>query len=279
MSASESRWPELVLAAFGALALAVGFQGTGGDRAGAYEPGPRAESGLRVVTWNVGGYSGVEAHSLGDEALGAVAAVLRDIDPDIAFLQEVASREQGERLRSELGDGWSLFGPRRRSGRRVIALTQRGEAESLGRRLRGGERRMQGLVYARAGRRPVAALGLHASAYSAGDRNALVGEAAELLEASGEELRLLAGDFNLDLGLDKRRDLFSDDEHRDVETYSWLTLTYLDLAQGTGATAEPDRRLDYVFGAGPDLDVAGAGPVRGLRVGDMDHDPVVVDLR
>ena len=36
------------------------------------------------------------------------------------------------------------------------------------------------------------------------------------LGLDGVDARLLAGDLNLDLDLDKRRDLFTDDEYRDV---------------------------------------------------------------
>ena len=88
---------------------------------------------------------------------------------------------------------------------------------------------------------------------------------------------MLAGDLNLDLDLDKRHDLFSDDEYRDVETYNYVASRMFDTALGTGSTAEPDRRLDYVF-VTPGTDVHHAAPWKGRRAEGMDHDPLVVDL-
>ena len=91
--------------------------------------------------------------------------------------------------------------------------------------------------------------------------------------------RIFAGDFNLDPGLDKRRDLFSDDDHLDVETYNYVAQSMEDAALGRGPTAEPDRRLDYIFYGAEELELVEAGPWRGRRVGAMDHDPVVADFR
>jgi endonuclease/exonuclease/phosphatase family metal-dependent hydrolase len=89
----------------------------------------------------------------------------------------------------------------------------------------------------------------------------------------------LAGDFNLDLDLDKRRDLFTDDEYRDVETYNYVANRLVDAARGRGSTAEPDRRLDYIFAEREAFLVIDSGPWKGHRSGQMDHDPVVADLR
>lgn len=92
-------------------------------------------------------------------------------------------------------------------------------------------------------------------------------------------LVILAGDLNLDIDIDKRRDLFTDDEHLDVETYNYLAQRFSDLTRNTGSTAEPDRRLDYIFTDAKPVKVIRAGPWKGQRVADMDHDPVVADLK
>ena len=72
-------------------------------------------------------------------------------------------------------------------------------------------------------------------------------------------------------------DLFTDDEYLDVETYNYVSRGLEDVGRGRGATAEPDRRLDYLF-VDPGLEVLGAGPVVGRRSGAMDHDPLAADL-
>ena len=92
-------------------------------------------------------------------------------------------------------------------------------------------------------------------------------------------LKILAGDLNLDIDLGKRRDLFSDNQHLDVETYNYLLQHLSDLTQNTGSTAEPDRRLDYIFGDTGRVKVVRSGPWKGRRIEDMDHDPVVADLQ
>jgi endonuclease/exonuclease/phosphatase family metal-dependent hydrolase len=84
--------------------------------------------------------------------------------------------------------------------------------------------------------------------------------------------------LNLDLDLDKRRDLFTDAEHRDVESYNYVASRLFDVGMGRGSTAEPDRRLDYIF-INAELGVTAAGAWKGRRVREMDHDPVVADLR
>jgi endonuclease/exonuclease/phosphatase family metal-dependent hydrolase len=86
----------------------------------------------------------------------------------------------------------------------------------------------------------------------------------------------LLGDLNLDL--DKQRDLSSNRVHLDVETYNYVGGLLQDAARGRGSTAEPDRRLDYVF-VSPAATVEAAGPWKERRSGTMDHDPVGADLR
>ena len=55
------------------------------------------------------------------------------------------------------------------------------------------------------------------------NRNAEIGAATEALLANRQsDARLLLGDLNLNLDLDKRRDLFTDDAYLDVETYNYV---------------------------------------------------------
>jgi endonuclease/exonuclease/phosphatase family metal-dependent hydrolase len=80
--------------------------------------------------------------------------------------------------------------------------------------------------------------------------------------------------------VNKRGDLFTDEAHRDVETYNYAAQALQDAAAAVDAhapTAEPDRRVDYVF-VSLERRVLAAGPWKGRRVGAMDHDPVVADI-
>ena len=100
-----------------------------------------------------------------------------------------------------------------------------------------------------------------------------------LMNFRPDHLTILAGDLNLDIDLDKRRDLFTDNEHLDVETYNCIAQHFSDVAVNTGSTAEPDRRLDYIFADADSLKVIRSGPWKGKSVADMNHDPVVADLQ
>lgn len=253
---------------FGLAALFLGLAQDWGALLPGFEPAPRTDAELRVVSWNLGGASGGEPHGFQEESLESVVQTLRACAADLVFLQEIGDEELLARLVGELGSDWNLV--RGRGG--VAALSARGQLErwpvplarSLG-------------VHLWIGGCSIAAATLHSSAFSARDRNREIGPTLDALLEQQAELHLFTGDLNLDLDLDKRCDLFSNDLHLDVETYNYVAQHLADAARGSGPTAEPDRRLDYVF-ATPSVPVRAAGPWRGRRTGTMDHDPLVVDL-
>jgi endonuclease/exonuclease/phosphatase family metal-dependent hydrolase len=260
----------LLLAIFCAV-LGYGRIGVGNKH---YEPAPHDRTGLRVVTWNVGGmHDG--GRPMTDDRLSHVAQVLHALDADLILLQELASKVQVEQLRDYLGHDWSHAvggSPDRYLG----VLCQRGHLEvritinSL-------------IVCTYHDLHPemiVAVANLHASPTSARLRNGAIGGAMLALRRERQaHAQILAGDLNLDVDLDKRRDLFTNDEYRDVESYNFIVRRLTDAAIDTGSTAEPDRRLDYIFVQRSKLEVENAGPWKDQRADDMDHDPVVADLR
>ncbi len=243
------------------------------DRAVVFEPAPRDAETVRIVTWNIGS-GGDGPRPARDEHLPAVAAALRTLDADLAFLQEIADRDQATRLAKLLGDGWSV---RTRRGGGVAFAYRRGQL----RRLRDGSpwpRRQALAAVFRPERGPaITVVNLHADYLSSKKRNQLIGRAADF--AHGRPPAILAGDFNLDVDFRKRGDLFTDNLHRDIETYNYVAGKLRDAALRGGSTAEPDRRLDYLFASPDRFTVMRSGPWKGKRVGDMDHDPVVADLR
>ncbi|MBI1853828.1 MAG: endonuclease/exonuclease/phosphatase family protein [Planctomycetes bacterium] len=275
--AARERVPELAFFAL-AIACAVFGYGTYRESHADVAPGPRDPSGLRVVTWNVGGSGGPEGHALVDKNLPWIAERLRSLDADVIVLQEVASRDQLQRLRALLGADETESTITAFGDRRIGVLARRGSLEAA--EFRASRGRALAATYRQRGRAPVALVAVHADAYSAKQRNGEIGAALERLSRmNSAEAKILAGDFNLDLDLGKRRDLFTDDEHLDVETYNVVAKTLLDTAADAGPTAEPDRRLDYVFVSPDAFAVASARPWKGQRLGDMDHDPLVVDLK
>lgn len=254
--------------------VAAGLFALGADlrprAAGAFEPSRRDPSVLRLVTWNVGGAENGAPHPLRAQHVPAIADALAQLDADLVFVQEVPDTELLRALAAALGSEWNAWRGRGDCG----VLTRRPNVERWGPRR---VRNQAGVRYAHEGRALVV-LSMHADAFSARERNTAIGDAYEALLDQPGAGRVLLGDLNLDVDLDEKSELFSDDLHADVESYNVLAERFADAALGQGATAEPDRRLDYAF-VSRELEVVAAGPWLGRRTGTMDHHPVVVDLR
>lgn len=242
---------------------------------GLFTPAPRAAGVVRVMTWNVGSPGGRHGSALRDEFLSSVADTIRENEPDLCILQELHDEEQATRLVRALGEPWK-FEISKSGSRRVAAFHKtsgigyHGGVDAPTRSL------TLGLLVAED--QWIVACGLHADAWSSRERNAQIGGATRsLLTAKLSGPRLLLGDFNLDV--DQRGDLFSDNAHLDLETYNFVAENWVDVGQGTGPTAEPDRRLDYIFVRPKQFEILRVGPLLRRRVGDMDHDPLIADLR
>jgi endonuclease/exonuclease/phosphatase family metal-dependent hydrolase len=267
---------ELLLFALGGLCfLFVSVrQATGPSR---FVPVVRQPGVLRVVTWNLGTGVDAGARALRREDFARVAAVLQGLDPDIVFLQELAATRQMNRLRARLGPSWKLSSAECESGRLIAVMARGGSLVELD-DFKAPNAHAVDFVPFDGPRMPCVVV--HADAFNAENRNGTLGASSDYLQARRDSgATILAGDLNLDLGLDRRGDLFSNDEYLDVETYNFLGVGTVDVGLGSGATAEPDRRLDYIFVEEGEFEVLQAGPWAGQRTAEMDHHPVVVDLR
>ena len=268
-------WLELVLFA-GAAVAAVAGHGLPDLGPSGFELRERDAGVVRVVTWNVGGAIDGDVFALPEGQLDHVAQVLAALDADVVALQELESVRQGEILAERLGPEWSGRSPGHSSERGLAILARNAVFRDSG-ELDTGDRWLGAVLSVRG--HDLAVIDVHAHAFDARDRNRTLGEATtELLEVQRVDARILLGDLNLDVDLDKKRDLFSNRVHLDVETYNYIGGLLQDAARGRGSTAEPDRRLDYVF-VSPAVTVEAAGPWKERRSGTMDHDPVVADLR
>ena len=274
MSSRSGTSLELVL--FG-MALFCFWQGSTGQREleSGFRPESRETGVLRIATWNLG--TGVDAGTEGlrNEDLMHVAESIRALDPDLVFLQELTGRFQLRSLGEALGEGWTWELERAASGRPLGVMAQHGTLRKLEDKLL---ERALGVEFLQPGRPKVTCVGLHASAFSSAERNRSIGRASDFLARIKGRV-VLVGDLNLDLDIDKRHDLFTDDEYRDVETYNYLATYLFDTGLGTGSTAKPDRRLDYIFVGHEDFLISQVGPWLGQRAVAMDHHPLVADLR
>lgn len=268
-------WLEVLLFTSAGVCLALGTEWSLRSP-GDIEMTRAADSALRVMTWNVGSPGGRGGSALRSVHLPMVAESIARAELDLCILQEIAGPAQLERLRSALGTEWSALISESGS-RRVAALAPRATLERLD--LSSGVSRSLALAFDDSeGIGSFFVVGLHADAWSSRERNREIGSLAQALaEFAAPPHKLLVGDFNLDV--EQRGDLFSDDEHLDLETYNFVAQHWLDAGLGKGPSAEPDRRLDYIFVDPAGLRVLQAGPWKGQRVGDMDHDPVLADVR
>ena len=261
------------------LALACGLFGYGLPGTSVdvgWKPSAKPEDGLRIVTWNLGGSAGGGGRRFDDEQLDAVAASLRYIDPDIVVVQELRGRGQLRRLANALGSETSVAFDQGIDGRGVGAIATSGGLQKLD-PPRGANGAPLSVRFVMEDGRKLHICGLHAHPWSASSRNEAIGRSVDLLEDEGERYGVLLGDLNLDLDRGKRQDLFTDDEHLDIQTYNYAAKRLFDAGLGGGPTAEPDRRLDYIFVSGS-LEVLTCAPFLDQRRGDMDHHPVVADV-
>ena len=239
--------------------------------------------GMRIVVWNVGG-TGAAARSAEGSALqadhvAAVADALRGLDFDLACLVELQDAAQARALAQLIAaDVRVLTSP---GDRPLALLSRRGRLSGTRALPRGGGKRPTLVARVHSDRlgRDVVVGALHASPWSATERNAHLGGLVDALARTADDApRLALGDFNLEVQTEGRQDLFTDDAHLDLETYGYVTRALVDCGRAAGATVTPDRRLDYVL-ASEALVVANVVVVRGRRRGDMDHDPLVIDVR
>ncbi len=222
----------------------------------------RAQLGvLRAITWNVGGTRDGRPHPFDHGDLDRLAGLLAEHQPDLLLLQEFRYGMDWPALRGRLREE----GPFIKASGDVAIVALRGE-------LHGGE--LVGnvaLAEWRIDERTIAVGNVHASAWNARERRRLIGGAVDRLFAAPGQARLFGGDLNLDVG--QRSDLFSGDPESDVAIYNWVAARLTDVGAAAGPTAEPDRRLDYLF-TSPELRTLHARVLPDRRGPTMDHDPL-----
>lgn len=222
---------------------------------------------LRVVTWNV--------RSLRDDA-DAVAAILREFQPDVVCLQEAPRFLRWRSRCAELARaaGLLVVGGGRASGANVVLANLRTHVRAVvDSELPGSPRRhRRGLVLAVLEIDGIEFLvaGTHLS-LDAAEREQQAREAVRRVGAMGLEHVVLCGDFN-DVPASPTWQALSQNL-RDVHAVS---------PQGgelTFPAAVPTRRVDALF-VSPSVEVTGAGVPAGLAnpAAASDHLPVLAEL-
>lgn len=233
---------------------------------------------LRVLTWNIGRlhlgarlnrWLGLDSRAAAG-ALPHVAEVVGRSGADVVALQELADREQAERLARLLGPGWSAYAAEREACDRRVALLVRGALGPSYATVDTAGGRTMATAQVRAGGAGWAIASVHTDPFDGEVRQAQLRAAAAWARAQGGTA-LLAGDLNLD----PHDPLVP--QPRDEATYRELARELSDLGALAGPTALARRRIDYVLGR--EGVVGRACVLRRMRVRLGDHDPLVAELR
>jgi len=246
------------------------------------------EKRLRLLSWNIGNgdlESETRAHM---EDLPDVARVILRNDPDAVALQELSGEDQLKFLLKQLGHHYRGFVNSSGSGDRVEALIVRVEPVAAD----DGARNVAFDNFPAGGRFAAAAtfrlhknwpeivvLSVHADAFNASARRALVGDVVDWSRSRGNnKIVFIAGDFNLEVGTRNRNNLFTNDAKHDSESYAYLLKYFADLGRAAGQTSVNERRIDYVFGPASGVSLRHAEVLRDAAVGHMDHWPLLVEV-
>jgi endonuclease/exonuclease/phosphatase family metal-dependent hydrolase len=239
-----------------------------------------------LLTWNIGNgdlESETRAHT---EDLSAVAQVIRDNDPDAVTLQELTGEGQLKQLLANLQNRYRGFVCSTGSADRVDAVLIKD---------RGGAHRDRNVHFVdiNTGERFAAAakfrldetsaeivvVSAHADAFSASRRRAFAENVVDWTRSQlGNDIVMVAGDFNFEVSTRNKSDLFTDNAKDDSESYAYLLKYFRDFGREAGETSINDRRIDYVFGTPETVSLVHAEVLRGSAVGRMDHWPLLVEV-
>src|SRR5258708_1338399 len=225
------------------------------------------------MTWNIG-YADLDADNRAqNKDIPNIAEVILNNDPDIVALQEIT------------GEGQLQFLLRRLKGKYKGSISPLGNDDRTVAVLVKDQTAIFETINTETGRTAIAAhlklgedkpsvtfISAHADAYNSKKRRTFVGDIVDWAQPKLNSDRvLIAGDFNLEVDLDKAEDSYTDNAKNDSESYNYLVKHFRDLGKDAGYTAVNNRRIDYIFG--PSVDIAGVQDAKVLSeaaMGKMD---------
>jgi endonuclease/exonuclease/phosphatase family metal-dependent hydrolase len=244
---------------------------------------------LRLISWNIGNgdlESETRAHV---EDLPAVAELIKNKDADAVALQELTGKDQLRVLLAHLENRYRGYVCNSGGADRVDAVLVKNDNSD---RNRHGVKDDQGLRFnnvpagdrfagAATFRLPnlpeVVLVSAHADAFSASRRRRFVAEVVDWAR-SRNGIIFIAGDFNFEVSVRNKTNLFTDDAKHDSESYAYLLKYFRDLGRDAGETSINDRRIDYIFGPPETVSLRRAEVLRDAAIGRMDHWPLLVEV-
>ena len=295
-------WAKLLLGALFAASLLTAFVlvpqnrlSSASDTGNVASDVDRGQDGrrLRLISWNVGNgdlESETRAHN---EDLPAVAKLIKDNDADAVALQELTGENQLKLLLAHLENRYRGYVCSSGDADRVDAVLVKNSNETPVRSRRGVDddqhvqfndvpagKRFAGAATFHLPTLPeVVLISAHADAFSASRRRTFVAEVVDWARSqSGKGIVFIAGDFNFEVSVRNKTNLFTDDAKHDSESYAYLLKYFRDLGRDAGETSINDRRIDYIFGPAGNVSLRRAEVLRDAAVGRMDHWPLLVEV-
>lgn len=243
--------------------------------------GARNKDGLhlKLMSWNIG-YGDLETETRARDAdLPAVAQIILNNDPDAVALQELTGENQLKLLLKHLKNRYR--GQVSSSGKadRVAAVLVK-ERNVHFDNVAAGDRFAVAASFRSQPQMPaVVFISAHADAFSSARRRTFGSDVVDWARSRTQgEVAFIAGDFNLEVSVRNKTNLFTDDVKNDSETYGYFSKYFRDLGRDAGETSINDRRIDYVFGPPESATLRRAEVLRGTAIGRMDHWPLLIEV-
>lgn len=232
---------------------------------------------LRVLTWNIG-TPDLQGSLSGRELAQHLVGIIERHQPDVVALQEVRSSRLIDFLERRLTGYSGQIADGEDRDRHVALLVRDTAVTFQTMESQAGHWALAATLPSKAQDAPVVILNIHADAYSSRLRRLYTEQIVDWARARKSSATLVVGDFNFELDPKTRSDFFTDDRYNDSESYSYLIQFFEDLGRRAGTTAIFDRRIDYVFASPAEIAVIEARVVTGERIGEMDHNPLIVEV-
>lgn len=241
---------------------------------------------LRLMTWNIGNADLETETRAHDEDLAAIARVILDNDADAVALQELTGDDQLKLLLKHLEKRYRGYVCRPGSGDRVEAVLVKDQTDrnkKPGVRFNdvaAGERFAAAASFRLQNELPqIVLVSAHADAFNASSRRVFTEQVVDWTRTrAGNELVFIAGDFNFEVSVRNRTNLFTDDAKHDSESFAYLLKYFRDFGSDAGETSINNRRIDYILGPPKTVSLTSADVLRGAAVGRMDHWPLLVEV-